>query len=227
MELPFWSRACLLTFISNWLYNEGHDLKIIFYLGGKVGVVRLYFCFHKERRGRKNMIRKKKIEELKKMERKYYQLERENEDKIEYFKKELKDPLNDFIVEVITERLDKGLNQEKLANKMGTKQPVISRFENLGRKPSYEFMERLAKVLGGNLYITIHGDYTLTAPKEYRKKLDLLSKETGKSPKELMMNFLEQGIKMNFTIPVTLNLTNVDWSLIPIKIFGEEEVLAV
>jgi hypothetical protein len=38
---------------------------------------------------------------------------------------------------------------------------------------------------------------------------------------------LEQGIKMNFTIPVTLNLTNVDWSLIPIKIFDEEEVLAV
>jgi len=178
------------------------------------------------------MIKKKKIEELKKMEQKYYQWERENEDKIEYFKKELRDPLNDFIVEVITERLDKGLNQEKLANKMGTKQPVISRFENSGRKPSYEFMERLAKALGGNLYITIHGDYTLTASKEYRKKLDLLSKETGKSPQELMMNFLEQGIKMDFMIPVSSNLTNVAWSPIPINEIVdeqslEEEVLAV
>jgi len=50
MELPFWSRACLLTFISNWLYKEGHDLKIIFYPGGKGGVARLYFCFHKEKK---------------------------------------------------------------------------------------------------------------------------------------------------------------------------------
>lgn len=152
------------------------------------------------------MIKKKKIEELKKMEQRYYEWEKNNEDKIEYFKKELKDPLNDFIVEVITERLDKDLNQEEIAKKMGTRQPVISRFENLGRKPSYEFMERLAKVLGGNLYITIHGDYTITASKEYREKLDLLSKATGKSPQELMMIFLKQGIsemEMNFKSPAT------------------------
>lgn len=172
---------------------------------------------------------------MKKLEQRYYEWEKENEDKIEYFNKELRDPLNDFIVEVITERLDKDLNQEEIAKKMGTKQPVISRFENLGRKPSYEFMERLARVLEGNLYITIHGDYTLTAPKEYRKKLDLLSKTTGKSPQELMMLFLKQGISMNFRSPVPFTLTAEWYSPSPIPSKGgifdektfEEEALPV
>jgi len=139
---------------------------------------------------------KKKMEELKRKSKKYYEFEEKNPDKIEEFEKNPeRDPLDDFIVEVINERLDRNLSQEDVAQKMNTKQSAISRFENLGRKPSYEFMEKIANALGGNLYLTIHGDYTLTVPKEYREQLDLLSKQRNQNPKEILMELLEQGFK--------------------------------
>ncbi|MCL4408022.1 MAG: helix-turn-helix transcriptional regulator [Thermotogae bacterium] len=137
----------------------------------------------------------KKIDELKQKAKEYYEWEKNNPDKIEQFEAESKiDPLEDFILEVFKERLNQNLTQEELAKKMNTKQSVISRFENGGREPSYEFMNRLAEVLGGNLYLTIHGDYTITVPEKYREKLKMLSKEKNMSVNQLLMDILDREI---------------------------------
>jgi len=49
---------------------------------------------------------------------------------------------------VIEARQKKGMTQGELAKKAGTKQPVISRLENMESKPSYTNMARIADALG-------------------------------------------------------------------------------
>lgn len=50
-------------------------------------------------------------------------------------------------------RLSRHLSQQDLANKIGTKQPVISRLETGTQKPSVTLLERIAKSLDVNLII--------------------------------------------------------------------------
>ena len=49
---------------------------------------------------------------------------------------------------VIEARQKRGMTQGELAKKAGTKQPVISRLENMESKPSYTNMARIADALG-------------------------------------------------------------------------------
>ena len=67
--------------------------------------------------------------------------------------------LTRLVLEVEEERLYKNISKEELANRMGTKQEAISRFESLRHKPGYDFLARLSKALGGRLSITTNGDY--------------------------------------------------------------------
>lgn len=48
---------------------------------------------------------------------------------------------------ILDARLNQGITQSELANKLGTKQAVISRLETGKANPSINFIKRLAKVL--------------------------------------------------------------------------------
>lgn len=54
---------------------------------------------------------------------------------------------------VIRARIEKGLTQEQLAKKVGTKQSVISRVESGRANPSIAFLKKLAQALNSNLEI--------------------------------------------------------------------------
>lgn len=54
---------------------------------------------------------------------------------------------------LIRARIEKGMTQEELAKKIGTKQSVISRFESGGANPSIAFLKRLAQALNSHLEI--------------------------------------------------------------------------
>lgn len=60
-----------------------------------------------------------------------------------------------IIAQVIQKRLDRGLSQKQLAEKIGTKQSAISRLEGGNISPSIAFLEKVAKALGGKLQISI------------------------------------------------------------------------
>lgn len=60
-----------------------------------------------------------------------------------------------IIEQVIRKRIEKGLSQKQLAEKIGTKQSAISRLEGGNSNPSVAFLEKIAKALGGKLQITI------------------------------------------------------------------------
>lgn len=60
-----------------------------------------------------------------------------------------------IIEQVIRKRLEKGLSQKQLAEKVGTKQSAISRLEGGNSNPSVAFLEKISKALGGKLQISL------------------------------------------------------------------------
>ncbi len=56
---------------------------------------------------------------------------------------------------IIGARINKGLSQKDLAEKLHTKQSVISRVENARTTPSLSFLKRLAGVLNLSLQIQL------------------------------------------------------------------------
>lgn len=60
-----------------------------------------------------------------------------------------------IIEQVLSKRLEKGMSQKQLADKVGTKQSAISRLERGNANPSVAFLEKVAKALGGKLQISI------------------------------------------------------------------------
>ena len=70
--------------------------------------------------------------------------------KAEYDKQQ---PEFTIIDALIKNRIKNNLTQRQLANKMGTKQSVISRLEIGHANPTFSFLKRLAKALNSNLEI--------------------------------------------------------------------------
>ncbi len=54
---------------------------------------------------------------------------------------------------VIRARIEKGLTQKQLAEKLKTRQSVISRVENMNTIPSLSFLKRLAAALNVSLQV--------------------------------------------------------------------------
>lgn len=54
---------------------------------------------------------------------------------------------------ILEARVKKGMTQEKLANKIGTKQSAIARIESGRANPSIGFLQKLADALGKKLVI--------------------------------------------------------------------------
>lgn len=61
--------------------------------------------------------------------------------------------LYDIKREIIKLRLDQGLSQKELADKVGTKQSAISRLESGEYNPSVEFLSKVANALGKELEV--------------------------------------------------------------------------
>ncbi|MDO8429610.1 MAG: helix-turn-helix transcriptional regulator [Candidatus Daviesbacteria bacterium] len=60
-----------------------------------------------------------------------------------------------IIAQVIQKRLDKGLTQKELAEKVGTKQSAIARLEGGNSNPSVAFLKKVSEALGSKLQISL------------------------------------------------------------------------
>ena len=61
----------------------------------------------------------------------------------------------ELVAGLIEKRLQKGLTQQALARKVGTKQPAIARLESGEYNPSIAFLGKVAKALGSRLTISL------------------------------------------------------------------------
>jgi len=56
---------------------------------------------------------------------------------------------------IIKKRIEKGLSQKELAQKIGTKQSAISRLESGTYNPSLSFLQKVGEALGAELKISL------------------------------------------------------------------------
>ena len=64
-------------------------------------------------------------------------------------------PEFDFISIFIKKRIEKGLSQEELAKRVGTRQSAISRLESGRYNPSLKILRKVAQVLDAEVKITL------------------------------------------------------------------------
>lgn len=62
-----------------------------------------------------------------------------------------------LVSQLIEARIRKGMSQEQLAKKIGTKQSAIARVESGNANPSINFLEKLTQALGSKLIIKLQG----------------------------------------------------------------------
>ncbi|OGE33967.1 transcriptional regulator [Candidatus Daviesbacteria bacterium RIFCSPHIGHO2_02_FULL_41_14] len=60
-----------------------------------------------------------------------------------------------IIAQVIQKRLNKGLTQKELAERVGTKQSAIARLEGGNSNPSVAFLKKIAEALESKLQISL------------------------------------------------------------------------
>lgn len=77
--------------------------------------------------------------------------------KDEEIKKAYKELEPEFLLvkRIIKKRIEKGLTQKELAQKVGTKQSAISRFESGSYNPSFSFLKKLANAMDSELKISL------------------------------------------------------------------------
>ncbi|MDA3947585.1 MAG: helix-turn-helix domain-containing protein [Spirochaeta sp.] len=104
-------------------------------------------------------------------------------------------PLTDFIHETIRARYVEGLSQADLAERMDTKQAAVSRFEHLGRKPSYDFVVRLAHAFGHQLGLTVYGEFMAVVDERDRAEVASIAEASGKKTRDVVSDLLREGIR--------------------------------
>lgn len=115
--------------------------------------------------------------------------ESDNKEEIDYW-----GPLTKIILESIEIRDLKQMRQTDLAKKMKTKQSVISRFENMGRLPNYDFISRLSSALGHKLGITLCGDYMAVVPISKQNFIKQMAEKMNVTTERFIKDLLEQSI---------------------------------
>lgn len=103
-----------------------------------------------------------------------------------------------IILESLEIRASKDMSQKELAKRMKTKQSVISRFENMGRCPNYDFMVRLSQALGHQLGLTLYGDFMGIVPPEKQEFIVKLAKELNVSTKDIVQDFLDNAVSAKY-----------------------------
>lgn len=104
------------------------------------------------------------------------------------------DMLNSFILEVQLLRHEKGITQKQLADRMQTKQTAISRFENMGRAPNYDFIVRLADSLGCNPKLYVDGDYAVQVPEHLRASVMKIAEKNHISVESYLTEIIQNAI---------------------------------
>lgn len=89
---------------------------------------------------------------------------------------ELSDMLVDIACKIINYRLDSGLTQKDLANKLNITQAMISKLESGEYNPSIEFLFKISKSLGWKFELTFEEEPISTSI-EYNIKKEEIAEE--------------------------------------------------
>ncbi len=103
-------------------------------------------------------------------------------------------PFSELIMESVFLRDINSLTQIDLAKKINSKQSVISRFENMGRLPNYDFLARISKAFDQRLGITLQGDFMAIAPIHSQNEIKYLAKKYKMTTRDYIQLLLDEKI---------------------------------
>jgi hypothetical protein len=103
-------------------------------------------------------------------------------------------PLAKIVLESLEARHHLGMTQQSLAEKMKTRQSVVSRFENMGRVPSYDFIARMAIAFSHTPGITLYGDFMATVPLYLHETVREIAQNSNLSTQAVVTKLLVDAI---------------------------------
>lgn len=106
--------------------------------------------------------------------------------------------LSEIILESQLIRTSKGITQKDLADIMDTKQTAISRFENMGRAPNYDFIVRLAHALDCNPKLFIDGKYAVKVPDSLKQELEYIAEKKDVTIENYLLDSITKTIEADY-----------------------------
>lgn len=103
-------------------------------------------------------------------------------------------PLADFITEYEYLKESQGMTQKELADRAGTTQSAISRFEAMKHPPTYDFLIKISRALGDELFVSPAGSQSLSLPYDLRDQMAKAAERRGISVQSLVLEFLRRSL---------------------------------
>ena len=131
--------------------------------------------------------------------------EASNKAEIDYW-----DPYAKLIMESIEARHRASMSQQELAVKMSTRQSAISRFENMGRVPTYDFIARMAIALGHSPGMTLYGEFMAVVSPKDQGFIAAQAAMSGNSTQRFTQELLENAIAGIRTVKIDYNASGTE-----------------
>jgi len=119
--------------------------------------------------------------------------------------------LAEFVADYDFGKESQKLTQAGLAERAGTTQSAISRFEAMKHPPTYDLLARVSKALGDRLFLSPFGSLSISLPYDLHDKARQLAEKRGQTVQSLMQDYVRQGItrdsfivcgKGSFSVPI-------------------------
>lgn len=117
--------------------------------------------------------------------------------------------VENFIDEIVEIRKKKGITQEELARRIGTKKSNISRIENKRQlNLTFDMMAKLTNALDESIFITIDGNNIIKLDHETMEKLHYINEKLEKTDPEVLHELILREYQ-NLTEGVTLSFSHI------------------
>ena len=124
------------------------------------------------------------------------QLESDDESLNEFSKKY--EMLASFLAEYDFLKDKRHLSQKDVAEKMGTTQSAISRIERLKTNPSYFQLKKMAEAVGGELFLSPMGEYSITLPVDLQEVVESIANKKKETVKEYLEDCIHSAVKSDY-----------------------------
>lgn len=104
-------------------------------------------------------------------------------------------PLADFMAEYEYQKGIQGITQTELAARAETRQSAISRFEAMKHPPSYDFLIKISKAIGGNLFLSPAAEFCFSIPYDLRDAAEAGAARRGCSVATYATELLREALK--------------------------------
>ena len=90
------------------------------------------------------------------------------------------------------------LSQKEIAKKMGTTQSAVSRIERFKMNPSYLQLKKMAEAVGGKLFLSPMGEYSITLPADLQESVQVAAHIKNISLQAYLENCIRNALRADY-----------------------------